>query len=390
MRESSFEEALVSVAQEIERFGLGVIVTKNPFRSKKEGHTHCFILIQPEVVGEEVGEEEFEKRVLRVLREYQNVQQRFPVMLFGLGPVISIGSVESWLNAAKERKMHPILMGDLFYGTTDIFLSVPIFGGERHKTLVATFQSAYGPSFIQDCHDKWMAELKKREDSLARINAEIRREATERKKPFNSYEVAEIKGFLLNALEAMKEKSISAIVGIDRSGRPLAVMLVQLLKELEYSPLPLLCFLDPHQLRKRVSWSSIEKPEIPKEYNLALEQELPSLFGLIQKGKHVLVVDDQVYSYMNTIRVVEELFRQVRKDLQVFFLFVSHFNGMNGLTWWKNKSLLRVGSNEEIEAFTLQSVPRELSQEEVKRIATFEAKLHDLVIEVAREVKGSA
>lgn len=387
----NLEDELIKIAEKAEELGLGCIVVDNPFR-KENGVTHCFIFTQPDARHDSLSEQEFKAKLSQVENVCAKMarESKLPEMTFGLGPVMIIDSLKRWFDFLRERNKHPIISGDPLYGLTDIFLSKVIHGQANHEALVQAFQEKYGPNFIQNCFDAWMKECERRQKKIEEINQEFAAELKERKKPLNRYEVAEIKDFLRYCLEIVEKNKISTVVGIDCSGRPLAIMLVELLKQMGCSALPSIEFLDPHQMRDKLEWRGKDKPIIPKAYQVAFQKEFPELYQkIIQDPNQILFIDDQVFSHAHTFSTIQAFISQLinREDVEINFTVVSGFNGYNALTWWKNKKLLRIKNNKDCESPTLKSVQKELGDGEEKAISEFEKKLLEIVSELAQEIK---
>jgi len=309
--------------------------------------------------------------------------------LFGLGPITLTDSLVAWFDFIEKSKKHPILSGDPLFGATDVFLSGVIYGHKLHQILVRVFQEKYGPNFIQNCYQVYVERCKKSQERLNALNARLLQEAKEREKPLNRYEVKEIKDFLLDCVETVRQIKATAIVGIDCSGRPLAKMLWQLLKKIEYSPLPSLQFLDPHQLRDAVVWQGPDELRVPDVFVRTFKMEFPHLFQLLYKEhEKVLLIDDQIFSYMHTTSSIHQLIKQAagKRDIKFHFRVVSGFKGYNGLTWWKDKTLLSVRNNEDCKSITLKALPRKMNIKEEKKIADFETQLSKIVLEVSQEI----
>ncbi len=383
-----FYQALKEMAAHIESFGLGCIVVDNPFRAEnnKWGTTsHCFIITQPDLT-EELNKKEFKERFRKAEDSCRERAKDSELFLFGLGPITLIDSLVTWFDFIEKSKKHPILSGDPLFGATDVFLSEVIYGHKLHQILVRAFQEKYGPNFIQNCYRVYIERCKEGQERLNALNARLLQEAKEREKPLNRYEKKEIKNFLLDCVETVRQIKATAIVGIDCSGRPLAKMLWQLLKKIGYSPLPSLQFLDPHQLRDAVVWQGPDELRVPDVFVRTFKIEFPHLFQLLYKEhEKVLFIDDQIFSYMNTTRSIHQLIEQVagRKDIKFHLRVVSGFCGYNGLTWWKDKTLLRVRSNKNCQSTTLKALSRKINVKEEKKIADFEMQLSKIVLEVS-------
>jgi len=389
-----FYQALKEMAAHIESFGLGCIVVDNPFRAEnnKWGSSHCFIITQPDLT-EELNKKEFKERFRKAKDSCRKRAKDSEFFLFGLGPITLIDSLVAWFDFVEKSKKHPILSGDPLFGATDVFLSKVIYGHELQQTLVRMFQRKYSPDFIQNCYQVYMERCKKSQERLNALNARLLQEAKEREKPLNRYEKKEIKDFLLDCVETVKQIKATAIVGIDCSGRPLAKMLWQLLKKIRYSPLPSLQFLDPHKLRDDVVWQGPDELRVPDVFVRTFKMEFPHLFQLLRKEhERVLFIDDQIFSYMNTAESIHQLIKQVagKREVKFHLWVVSGFCGYNGLTWWKDKTLLRVRSNKNCQGITLKALPREINVKEEKKIADFETQLSKIVLEVSQEIMSPA
>jgi len=377
---------LTEMAKIMEKFGLGCIVVDNPFRKESnEGVSHCFIITQPTggTSGRVFPKEEFHK-LLKDAEKSCRQLIREDHLLLDIGPMVIVDSLADWLKFSDSQKKHPILHG-FPYGATDVFLSKVIYGRELHEKIIRAFQSKYGENFIQECYSVWMEERKRRRSVIDLSNRELTEEFEERKKPFNKYEMEEINDFLLDCLKFSLENKISAIVGIDRSGRPLAQMLEELLGKIGYKSLFAVDFLDPHRLKREVIWESADKLKIPDVFIGKFKEEFPVIFRLLRKDPDkVLFIDDQMFSYFQTAAIVNQLIKQVaqKEDLKFSFWVVSGFNGYNGLTWWKNKRLLRINSNKDCKEITLRSIPREISVKEEEEIKNFERKLSKITEKV--------
>lgn len=378
-------EKLKKLGEEIEKLGFGCIIVDNPFRARnKKDIGRSMIITQPDILEESLSKEEFDSLYNESRGKMEKMFQDSDFFC-GIGPIVAICSLASWFDFLDKKGIHPVLSGDFLFGSSDIFLSKVVFGEKRHRLLIEQFQTKYGPNFIQDCYDTYIQEDKRKKQRITDLNRELQEEVVERKKPFSKFEVAEIKSFLVSCVKTIQQNEISAIIGIDCSGRPLVEMLCKLLEKIEYSPMPFFDFLDPHQLRKKIGWIDINRPEIPDVFTQIFEKEFPQLSQLIKKDyRKILVVDDQVFSYSLTFSVIQELVREIsgKKDAEIFFKFVSGFNGYNGLTWWKNKSLLRIRNNEDRKRITLKAVPKELTKPEEAKIREFEERLESITEKV--------
>lgn len=380
---------LTEIAKKVEEFGLTCIVVDNPFRAeRKEGVGHCFIVTQP---GEEMSKEEF-MDLFDMARNSCKEMLKTDCLLLDFGPIALVESIESWFNfldSEDGRNKHPVLHG-FPYGATDFFLSKVVYGKEAHEKIIRAFQNKHGKNFIQECYSVWSGEQKRRKNVLDDSNAKLKNEIEERKKPLNKFETEEINDFLLDCLKFSAENKISAIVGIDRSGRPLAQMLLELLEKIGYNPLPEIDFLDPHQLTKAVLYERIDKVKVPDVFVEKFKEEFPAIFRLcLSNPQSVLFVDDQVFSHFHTATAIRQLLKQAaqKENLEFNFRVVSGFNGYNGFTWWKDKRFLRIISNENYSEATLRSVPRKIGGKEEKKVKAFETKLSEIVETVSNTWK---
>lgn len=387
-----FDQALVKVGKAIEALGLGCIVVISAFRKEENKRGYSLIITQPDVAVDSLDKEEFAEKLSQVREIEKEIGRQLDTfeLMFSLGPIVTIDSLGGWFKFLEKYKKHPVLSGDIFFGSTDIFLPERVaYGEENHRAIVRAFQDKYGPRFIQECYEVFMAELARRQKVREELNREFARELVERQKPLNSYEVADIKAFLLWCLELVREREITAIVGIDRSGRPLAKMLYRLLEEIGYTPLPLLDFLDPHQLRRELVRTTTDGPEIPDKFVGVFREEFPELhLKLLENPEQVLFIDDQMYSYANTFTSIQTLVRQAtgKEDIGCPFRTVSGFNGYNAPTWRKDRTFLEITSNRDCQCTTLKALPRRMNSEERRKVEEFEAELFALVSEIAQEV----
>ncbi|MBD3208019.1 MAG: hypothetical protein GF370_01010 [Candidatus Nealsonbacteria bacterium] len=377
------DKKLIELANIVEEHGLGCILVKNPFRDDGELN-HCFIITQKDVQRDSLNREDFMKGMEKARNECEaRIKDCGTVLGFwGFGPVILIDSIAKWTTFIEEQGKHPVLLGQPLIKNTDIFLSKVIFGQENHGAIIRTFQKKYGEKFMQDCYQVYSRYLEERDRRHEAWNKKIKEEIEERKKILNSYEIQDIKTFLIFWLKEAKKHRISAIIGIERSGRPLAEMFYKLIKKVEYRPLPILDFLDPHQLRRSLKTKNNQE-FVPKEFVEAFEREFPEVVRLLREDiDGVLFIDDQVFSFANTFVSINQLVKQVTgRDEDIQFTYLSGFNGYNAPSWWKNKDLLRIKSNEDCKRVTLRSVPREIGKGEEKKIIEFENRLDKIIEE---------
>jgi len=378
------DRELIELANIVEEHGLGCILVKNPFRDDGDLN-HCFIVTQKDVQRDSLNREKFMKRMEKARSECEDRIEDYESVLgfWGFAPVVLIDSMAKWMTFIEEQDKHPVLLGQPLIKNTDTFLSKVIFGQKNHGAIIRAFQKKYGERFIQDCYQTYSRYLKERDKRHEVWNKKIKQEIEERKKILNSYEIQDIKTFLSFWLKEAEKHIISAIIGIERSGRPLAEMFYKLLKKVEYQPLPILEFLDPHQLRKSLKTKNNQE-FVPEEFVRVFEREFPEVVRLLKEDiDGVLFIDDQVFSFANTFVSINQLVRQVTgRDEDIQFTYLSGFNGYNAPSWWEHKDLLRIKSNEDCKRVTLRSVPRDIGKGEEKKIVEFENRLDKIIEEI--------
>jgi adenine/guanine phosphoribosyltransferase-like PRPP-binding protein len=209
----------------------------------------------------------------------------------------------------------------------------PVIYGEA---IIANARAQAEDFFGRGIIDHWAnvvvpRELARRADRFEKRQREFIRYCRERRTLLNHHELEELKALLEKLKEHVAEGTVSCVVALDGSGRPLG----KAIKWFFGSSFPVM-HLSPHGLRK-VNFDDRLMVEVATN---ALKTELPALHALWSSDPtKVVFVDDQI-GYGHTAEALSKFTRHLSgQETKLRMLVLSAFEGSNAPSWLRKRQV---------------------------------------------------
>jgi len=198
-----------------------------------------------------------------------------------------------------------------------------------------------------------------------------------------------LKKWIPKVIEDFRKKGIKNIVALDKSGRPIGLLVWKTWKKMYPNEKPELFFMDPHNLKiysKFGDKKTAETESYLRVHSKILKEEHPKLFKKLQKKEKIGVVDETVFRGITKESVTQFFQRLLGKDNFAFFSFSESV--FNAPTWYGKFDLLGVeGTDAFFSKKKFVSQRSNLDKVERQNFIKFRKEIENLARKIAAEKK---
>ena len=194
-------------------------------------------------------------------------------------------------------------------------------------------------------------------------------------------EIEDLKKWVPQVIEDYRKKGITTIVGLDKSGRPIAKLVWQAWRRMYPDEKPKLFFINPGEMRGDLEREGELSIRLLEDTVNVLRKKSPQLYKRIEDNPSKIGIVDEYSGMGRAERVIKQLFSEIKEGNPVFSAFRK--GGMN--VSWYDKPHLKGVQKKVLGRKILSELYRPYSEKRREEMVRFRKRFSNLANDIARE-----